>query len=172
MQFFVSTCYTVKWVFSQFACLLVLVNTSFSQPVEKNALRLGTASPSGSYFKVGREIEQICERNIDKLSITVSNTGGSVDNLVKLKNGVLDLAIIQNDIGYMAENGMTAGIESLQPFADGLSGLGVIATFYPEPIYVISSRLDYARVSQLENHRISIGNEGSGDVYQCQEYSR
>lgn len=142
--------------------LLLGTSTSFSQSNEPPVLRLGTASPTGSYFQVGSQIKQLAEQNITQLSIDVLNTGGSVDNLIRLKNGELDLAIVQNDIAYLAENGETETIESMQTFINGYDSLAAIMTFYPEPIFVLTSRTGYTRPNQLRGLTISIGNRGSG----------
>ena len=123
---------------------------SISQP----SLKLGTATRVGNYFRLGKSIQQICDKK-SSLKIEVIETRGSVDNINKLKKGQLDLAIVQNDIAFLAENG-------LYPFDGSVKDLRSIITFFFEPIYIITNAHNLFSINQLANLKINVGPLGSG----------
>lgn len=141
---------------------VLLASAVVAQSNQEQIIRLGTASPTGNYFPIGTKIKELCERNIPQISIEVLNTGGSVDNIKRIRDGALDMAIVQNDIAYLAESGMDGKHASFGPFPGPYDGLAAIMTFYPEPIYIITSNKNATRLGQLEGLTISIGPNGSG----------
>jgi len=76
-------------------------------------------------------MKSVCD-SVLGLALEVIETPGSVDNVIKLASGEIDLAIVQNDIAFFAENG-------LDPFDIKINGLRGIMTFYLEPIFVITN---------------------------------
>lgn len=117
-------------------------------------IKLGTATKAGNYYQLGQNIKQLFE-NDSGLTIKVVETQGSVDNIFKLRRNEIDLAIIQNDIAFAAENGVS-------PFKEQISDLTGVLTFYSEPIYLVTNASQINYLNQLANHKVNVGPLGSG----------
>ena len=125
-----------------------------SIPLDSGAvsgLRVGSGSLTGNYFRVATQVEA----QFPEGTFEVLNTGGSIDNLERLVQKELDLAIVQNDMVYLAE---TAGALFDVPY----DGLRAVMALYPEPIFVVTNQLDAANLSDLGEAPISVGPAGSG----------
>ncbi|KAA3609656.1 MAG: hypothetical protein DWQ05_22245 [Calditrichaeota bacterium] len=121
---------------------------------DPNKLILGTATEGGNYYNLGISIKSICDQTKD-INLEMISTQGSVDNILKLKKGELDIAIVQNDIAFLAENG-------LYPFNEKILDLTCIMTFYSEPVFLISNNSTINNINQLANSKVNIGPLGSG----------
>lgn len=115
-------------------------------------LRLGTGSKGANYYRLGLSIDSIIRESGMNVKIEVIETKGSVDNITKLDRGEIDLAIIQNDIGFIADNGIKV------PRINGLRG---IMSFYHEPIFIISNKPNIL-LENLSNFEVNIGEIESG----------
>lgn len=129
-------------------------NGAYNQNVNES-LRLGTASQEGHYYGLGESMSSLFNDSQDGVPLDVIATNGSVDNIEKLSSGELDLAIVQNDIAFFAENG-------LAPFNREIEDLRGIISFYSEPIYVVTNDPSIDYLYQLRDRRINVGPEGSG----------
>jgi len=130
----------------------IVLNASNS--VSQNFLKLATATRGGNYFRLGQSIQLICNRQ-GSIKIEILETKGSVDNIYRLTNEQADLAIVQNDIAFLAENG-------LYPFRKSAKNLRGIITFFFEPIYIITSTPGIFSLNQLANLKVNVGSLGSG----------
>lgn len=133
--------------------LLIFVFDVFSSP--EVTLKLGTATKGLHYYNLGLSIKKICESKIPGLKIEVLPTEGSVSNILLLKEKKIDLAIVQNDIAFFAEQGV-------QPFGRQIKGLRGILCFYAEPIFIVTNRNNVRHIGNLQNYKIAIGPKGSG----------
>ncbi len=120
-------------------------------------LQLGTGSVGGVYFPLGQEVANILVENIDVDGFNVSSveTDASVDNLVQIQGGDLQLGIAQNNT---AQQGVAGEGEF-----DGTSidNAGFMGQLYPEAISIItleSAGID--TVEDLEGKRVAIGPPG------------
>ncbi|MGB3635908.1 MAG: TAXI family TRAP transporter solute-binding subunit [Rubrobacteraceae bacterium] len=123
----------------------------------KTDLQLGTGSVGGVYFPLGQELANILKDNIDVdgLNISAVETDASVDNLVQIQRGDLQLGIAQNNT---AQQGVAGEGEF-----DGTSidNAGFMGQLYPEAISIItleSAGID--TVEDLEGKRVAIGPPG------------
>lgn len=121
----------------------------------QQVLRLGTAHRSGNYYPLGKSFASVINKNQDDIEVQVIETKGSVDNIHRLMRGSIDLAIVQNDVAFFAENG-------LDPFKTKVKNLAGILTFYSEPVFILTNITEVKQLNQLVNRSVNIGTVGSG----------
>lgn len=118
-------------------------------------IKLGTATRNGNYYNLGKSIERISKEKSKFFRIEVIETQGSVDNIYRINTDEIDIALVQNDIAFSAENG-------LYPFEKKTTNLTGIMTFYFEPIYLITNIPEVYNHNQLINRRVNVGPLKSG----------
>lgn len=120
-------------------------------------LQLGTGSVGGVYFPLGQELANILTDNIDVEGFNVSSveTDASVDNLVQISNGNLQLGIAQNNTARQA----VAGEGEFEGAA--VENAGFMGQLYPEAISIITlESTGIESVEDLEGMRVAIGPPG------------
>lgn len=151
--------------FSVFAMVLMLVTCLVAgcgggdkkQEAAKKYLNIATGGTAGTYYPIGGAMAEVLNKNIPGMNASAQSTGASAANINMLKDGSVDLAIVQNDITYYAMNGteMFKGKK-----VDGLQG---IATLYPETCQIVTlEKTGIKSVSDFKGKRIAIGAAGSG----------
>ncbi|WP_192034744.1 TAXI family TRAP transporter solute-binding subunit [Halomonas sp. YLGW01] len=121
--------------------------------VEPPTLTIGTASPSGVYYRTGRAICRVIE--VPCLAV---GTGGSVANLEAVREGRLPMALAQSDAQYRA-------VKGLEEFAGAGpdTDLRSVFSLHSEPFtLVVRRRAGIDRFQDLPGHAINLGNPGSG----------
>ena len=120
---------------------------------------VGTGSPTGVYFKVGRAICRIIESAAADMNCAPLATEGSLFNLSNLRAGALELAVVQSDWHFHAYN-------KSGPYAfvdESYAHLRSLFSLHSEAFTVVA-RLDsgIASFDDLKGKRVNIGNPGSG----------
>jgi hypothetical protein len=126
---------------------------------EPRLLVIGSAPVAGTFFPAAgalcREINRLQE--INGLRCLVEETEGSQENLQRLAEGTLDLAIVQSDWVYHATNGSAAGISG--PF----EALRALLLLQPQVITLVAgANSGVFALGDLAGKRLSIGPAGSG----------
>ncbi|MDD9878182.1 MAG: TAXI family TRAP transporter solute-binding subunit [Magnetovibrio sp.] len=121
---------------------------------------LGTGSPNGTYFPVGRGICDLV--NDSRLEHGVRciayNTGGSVYNIQAVMSGELEMGITRSDLAFQAHDGLNA-FKAIGPNPE----IRAVTTLYSMPIAVLVRKdAEIETFQDLEGKRINIGNKGSG----------
>ncbi len=127
---------------------------------EDRFVTLGTWGGMGFYYPAGGAICQMVnqERSRHGLRCVVEGTSGSLYNLQGVREGDLDLAIVQSDWHYHAANGSSQ-------FADDGPDTSLRSLFalHPQPLTVlVRADSDIQKLADLEGKRVNIGNFGSG----------
>lgn len=124
---------------------------------EKQFLNIATGGTSGTYYPLGGALAELLNNNIKGMNASAQATGAAVANINMLKDGSVDLAFVQNDIAYYAENGT-------EMFKDNkVDTIRGIAALYPETIqFVTTADMGITSVSQLKGKRVAVGASGSG----------
>ncbi len=137
--------------------LLLLVLSGPLASAAERPLVVGTAPVSGTFYPAGgalcREINKAAD---DRLACLVAATGGSEENLKRLRDGELDLAVIQSDWAYHAAG---RGINGDPPFA------GLRSLFSLQPLVmtlVAGPESGVKTLDDLQGKSVSIGPAGSG----------
>ncbi len=124
---------------------------------EKKFLNIATGGTAGTYYPIGGAMAEILNNNIEGMNASAQSTGATVANINMLKDGSVDLAIVQNDITYYAANGVEMFKDKK---VDTIRG---IATLYPETCQVITLEASGIKnIADLKGKRVAVGAMGSG----------
>lgn len=134
--------------------ILIIFSLSIVLLQANATLKIASANKDDTYDKLAQSIKRIVEKN-SSYKIEIVNTLGSVDNIRRLEKDQVDLAIVQNDAAFYAEEG-------IGPFSTPLLDLQMLFAFYDEPIYIITNQKNINSIEQLENMRINVGQKKSG----------
>lgn len=123
----------------------------------KKFLNIATGGTAGTYYPIGGAMAEILNKDIKGMNASAQSTGATVANINMLKDGSVDLAIVQNDITYYAVN----GTEMFQDKkVDNIRG---IATLYPETCqFVTLDSLGIKSIKDLKGKKVAVGAAGSG----------
>ena len=124
---------------------------------QKQFLNIGTGGTAGTYYPLGGAMAEILNKAIPGMNASAQSTGASVANINMLKDGSVDLAIVQNDITYYAVNGTEMFKDKK---VDGLQGIAIL---YPETCQAVT--LDSSGIKDLgeiKGKRVAVGAAGSG----------
>lgn len=123
-------------------------------------LTIGTGGVTGIYYAVGGGICRLVNQGRKEHGIrcSVESTGGSVYNLRTMRQGELEMGIVQSDWQFHALNG-TSLFEENGPDEE----LRSLFSLHPDTV-IIAARQD-AEINSLDDlggKRINMGNPGSG----------
>lgn len=137
-----------------------LLGISSFAMAQQQFVTIGTGGVTGVYYPAGGAICLNVNRTRAEHGIRCSaeSTGGSVFNVNSIREGELDIGVVQSDVQYNALNG-------IDQFADAgpFEELRALFSLHPEPFTVVA-RPDAAisKFEDLEGKRVNIGNPGSG----------
>ena len=127
---------------------------------------LTSGSTGGVYYAIANGI-QLAVRNATAAGFTISEvptSGGSVTNVERLRADDYQLALMQNDVAYLAYNGED------QFDGKAYAGLRAVAALYPEMIQVVTLKSGSIQTLQdLQGKRVAIGAAGSGVAVNAQQ---
>ena len=122
----------------------------------ENFIRIATGGTAGTYYPIGGAIADVISKDIPGMSATAQSTGASVANINMIRDGQVDLAIVQNDVAYYALN----GTDMFDTKFDGLRG---IASLYPETCqFVTREDSGITSIAGLRGKKVAVGAAGSG----------
>ncbi len=117
---------------------------------------MGTGSATGNYYNFGSVLAQVVNSKTST-NLTVTSTGGSVENARLLGSGENEFALIQTDVFHYA----LKGIEQFK--GAPIKGFSAITACYPEMVQiVVSKKSGIKSVLDMKNKRICVGAAGSG----------
>ncbi|MCR5437985.1 MAG: TAXI family TRAP transporter solute-binding subunit [Selenomonas sp.] len=123
----------------------------------KKFLNIATGGTAGTYYPIGGAMAEILNKDIKGMNASAQSTGATVANINMLKDGSVDLAIVQNDITYYAVNGMEMFQDKK---VDNIRG---IATLYPETCqFVTLDSSGIKSIKDLKGKKVAVGAAGSG----------
>lgn len=116
-------------------------------------LRLGTSTAGGGFALYGEALEKLVNQHAGRTLLQARRTRGTAENLVLLRSGELDAALVQG----------TAASDVLQ---QGLaSGLRVLWAMYPSPgMLAVPAASAARRLEDLKGRRVVFGVRTSGLV--------
>ena len=119
-------------------------------------LSLGTAGTGGIYYPLGGAITSLLSVNDPLRQYTAEVTGGSVENLNRLKEGQIDL-------GFALAVSIFESYHGGQDYGEAFDALRVVAPLYPNMVHVLVPRGSTATsLADMAGARISVGSAGSG----------
>ncbi|MBV1896610.1 MAG: TAXI family TRAP transporter solute-binding subunit, partial [Rhodobacteraceae bacterium] len=106
-------------------------------------LTMGTTSPTSSHFTISVAMSKALEKGMDGTSVTVIETGASVDNVLRLSREEIDLGLATTNVLLAARNG--TGKFDGHPVAD------TVALYpYSSSVLLVAVRAD-SGVESLED---------------------
>ncbi|CZF83366.1 MULTISPECIES: TAXI family TRAP transporter solute-binding subunit [Grimontia] len=82
----------------QYLVAAALAVSFISSPLVAKELVMGTGGPTGNYFGMGNDIAEYCADEVTDFDLTITNSGGSVDNLLGITNKKYALGMVQEDV--------------------------------------------------------------------------
>jgi TRAP transporter TAXI family solute receptor len=119
-------------------------------------LSLGTAGTGGIYYPLGGAITSLLSVQDSLRQFTAEVTGGSVENVNRLREGQIDL-------GFALAVTIFEAFHGGEDYPDPFESLRVVAPLYPNMVHVLVPRNSTATsLGELAGARISVGSAGSG----------
>lgn len=151
-----------RWSILALSVLLLLSLAGCGQSSE---LRLGTGGVGGTYYAFGNALSQQLGEETEPMALTVKTTAGSAANLRLLREGFLQLAIVQSDTLADAVNGTGAFAQ-----AGSYGGYAAVAGLYAEACQiVVPAASEIQTVQDLAGLRVSVGEQESGVLKNAEE---
>jgi len=119
-------------------------------------LSLGTAGTGGVYYPLGGALASQMSLLDSLRQYTAEVSGGSVENVSRLRSGQIDLAFALGNTVYEAYHGG-------QDYESPVSGLRILSPLYPNVTHIVVSETTTATsLADLGGGTISVGPAGSG----------
>jgi hypothetical protein len=99
---------------------------------DKTDYILGTGSQGGTYYPLGGEVATIWGNHLDGIAITNTETGASIENLVGIRDGDLDLGMTVHVPANAAVNGEGDFEE------EAVDNVAFIGHMYPEVLQIVT----------------------------------
>lgn len=148
---------SVFFIMAIFAVSLIAGCGGADQAAQKKFINIATGGTAGTYYPLGGAMAEILNKNIPGMNASAQSTGATVANINMLKDGSVEMALVQNDIIYYAANG-------LEMFKDNkITTIQGIATLYPETVQLITlDKSGMKSIADLKGKRVAVGAAGSG----------
>jgi len=128
------------------------------RPVE--FLSIVTGGTGGVYFPYGGGMSTVINRHIPYLRATAEVTGASVENTRMITEKSAELALIMNDVAYMAYNGEG------EQFGGDPQPIRAVFSMYPHHFHmVVLDDTDVYDVEDIRGKTASVGAPGSGTEF-------
>lgn len=142
------------------AALSLAAVTATPAVAQEKFVTIGTGGQTGVYYVVGQSVCRLINRNANEHSIRCNapSSGGSVANVNAIRNGEMDMGVVQSDIQYKAYNG-AQNFEDAGKFEE----MRAMFALHGEPLTVVAREdADIDNVKDLKGKRVNLGNPGSG----------
>lgn len=127
-------------------------------------INVGSGGTTGTYYGFCNVISTVLKEKTGA-QLTVQSSGASKANILDIADGIVDMAIVQNDVMDYAYNG-TSLFES-----DGaIKSFSTLGAVYAEVCQVVA-RADSGikTIADLEGKKVSVGDSGSGVEFNAQQ---
>ena len=151
---------TGYWMAAAAGLTLGLVGASGTAVADTQFVTIGTGGVTGVYYPTGGAICRLVNQGRDEHGIRCSaeSTGGSVFNLNTIREGELDMGVVQSDWQYHAYHGSDQ-FEDAGPNEE----LRALFSLHPEPLtLVVRPDSGIEGLEDVLGKRVNIGNPGSG----------
>ncbi|MDD3147984.1 MAG: TAXI family TRAP transporter solute-binding subunit [Candidatus Riflebacteria bacterium] len=147
-----------------FMLALMLLAGCGSSSLSRNEYTIATGSKSGVYYPIGETLAMILKTDYPDVQLKIIETAGSVENLQMLKDGKVDMALVQNDIAFYASEGEAMFNGSK------ITNVAGIATLFPEVVqFIVRKETGIKSLNDMEGKKIAVGSKNSGTYYNAQQ---
>ncbi len=131
---------------------ILMTSTASARPLK---VTLGTATPGGGFPVYGEAFIAAIRAEDPALEIEAVNTKGSTENVPRLENGTLDIALVQGEVVH----------EALEGIGRSRADLKVLTAMYATAgMFVVKGDSPYRSIADLKGQKIAWGAAGSGLV--------
>lgn len=135
---------------------LLTASTACSDSARRQFLSLGTAGTGGIYYPLGGAMAARLSISDTLRQYTAEVSGGSVENVNRLRERQTDLAFATGNTVFEAFSGG-------QDYPEPVSGLRILAPLYPNMTHIVVRRGSTATsLADLAGGVVSVGPPGSG----------
>lgn len=121
-------------------------------------LNIATGGTAGTYYPIGGAMAEIINKDVPNVNASAQATGASVANVNMLREGKVEIGIVQNDIAFYAVNGTEMFDETGK--VETLRGM---ASLYPETCqFVVLESSGIKSINDLKGKMVAVGAAGSG----------
>lgn len=138
------------------AGLLALSQSACEGGASRTYLSIGTGGTGGIYYPFGGALASRLSSRFPDRQFTAEVTAASLENLKRLQNEEMDLAMA---ITLTASEAYQGSSDFPEPFQD----LRIVAPMWPNPVNVlVPANSDIRSVADLRGRRVAVGAPGSG----------
>ncbi len=136
---------------------LLCVGCAGGDGVRTQFLSIGTAGTGGIYYPLGGALASLLSIGDSTRQFTAEVSGGSVENINRLRSGQIDLAFATANTVYEA----FAGSEDFG--GEAVEGLRIVAPLYPNFSHImVADGVEAGDISEFGGLRVAVGPPGSG----------
>lgn len=127
-------------------------------------INVGSGGTTGTYYGFCNVISTVLKEKTGA-QLTVQSSGASKANILDIADGIVDMAIVQNDVMDYAYNGT-----SLFENDGAIKSFSTLGAVYAEVCQIVA-RADSGikTVADLEGKKVSVGDSGSGVEFNAQQ---
>jgi len=119
-------------------------------------LSLGTAGTGGIYYPLGGALTSLLSVGDSLRQYTAEVTGGSVENVIRLREDQIDL-------GFALAVSIFEAFHGGEDYGEPFPSLRIVAPLYPNMVHILVPRGSNAKsLADLAGGRVSVGAAGSG----------
>ncbi len=139
-----------------FLILLLSIVSPVSHGAAREPIVIAGGDIQGVYFQIAGEFCRLVSLDEPDLSCSVMPSDGSADNLQLLREGVVNMALVQGDLLYWAQHGE-------RPYqGQAMPQLRSIMATHAEPFTLVVRQNQVAEISALQGKPVYLGAENSG----------
>lgn len=139
-------------------------NASGNDGVDATSINVGTGGTTGTYYGFCNVVATVINEKTD-MELTVQSSGASKANILDIDDGIVQMAIVQNDVMDYAYNGT-----SLFENDGAITSFSTLGAVYAEVCQIVA-RADSGikTVADLKGKKVSVGDSGSGVEFNAQQ---
>ena len=146
------------------ALVLVFTSVFFTACGDKKTEQIivGSGGSTGTYYGFCNVVATTLNEKAG-ISLMVQSSGASKANILDIDDGIVQLAIVQNDV-------MNYAYEGSNGFSSQITSFSAIGCVYPEVCQVIATKASGIKtVADLAGKRVSVGDAGSGVEFNAKQ---
>ena len=144
--------------------LLVFAMLFMTACGETTSINVGTGGSTGTYYGFCNVISTLLKEKTGA-QLMIQSSGASKANILDIDDGIVDMAIVQNDVMDYAYNGT-----SLFENDGAITSFSTLGAVYAEVCQIVA-RADSGikTVADLKGKKVSVGDSGSGVEFNAQQ---
>ncbi len=128
------------------------------------SINVGTGGSTGTYYGFCNVISSLLKEKTGA-NLMIQSSGASKANILDIEDGIVDMAIVQNDVMDYAYNGT-----SLFSDVGAIGSFSTLGAAYAEVCQIVAKADSGIKtVADLKGKKVSVGDSGSGVEFNAQQ---